>query len=300
MAYFRVTGGGGGTGATITVTYDSSFYNKTITCTKGTKTYTKTTTSSGSTTFKVGEEGTWTITCNGVSRQVDVVLEYTTQMAITTTVTVYSAASDTVSFTDVTGAKTVTTDTDGQGSVSITFIPNSTITFTSSYAKNLSDLTQAYSKTITMTSNTTEVYVMPDETSFWFGYGNYANVESNSWGSVSKLTRSIQAGGTGASGGLRYIRFNLTNPQNTSGKTVCKMYAKVTIPQVYSDGTPNLQWAVVTTPPISGGTTITSLDGVTQIDISSYSDTRYAAFYLCNNSHGTGSISVEIYAVCFE
>lgn len=67
-------------GATITVTYDSSFYNKTMTCTNGTKTYTKTTTSSGSTTFNVNEEGTWTITCNGVSVTVAVVLSYSTQM----------------------------------------------------------------------------------------------------------------------------------------------------------------------------------------------------------------------------
>lgn len=159
-------------GATITVTYDSSFYNKTMTCTKGTTTYTQTTTSSGSTTFSVAEGGTWTITCNGVSRTVDVVLEYTTQMAITQTVTVYSAASDTVSFTDVTGAKTVTTNTSGQGSVSISFIPNSTITFTSSIAKNPNNLSQAYSKTISMTDNITSIYVMPDKVVYWWGYQN--------------------------------------------------------------------------------------------------------------------------------
>ena len=159
-------------GATITVTYNSQFYNKTITCTKGATTYTQTTTSSGSTTFSVAEGGTWTITCNGVSRQVDVVLEYTTQMAITKTVTVYSAASDTVSFTDITGAKTVTTNASGQGSVSITFIPDSTITFTSSIAKNPSNLSQAYSKTITMTDNITSIYVMPDKTLYWWGYNN--------------------------------------------------------------------------------------------------------------------------------
>lgn len=171
MAYFRCQQGSssGGAGAVITVTYDSSFYNKTMTCSNGTKTYTKTTTSSGSTTFSVAEGGTWTITCNGVSRTVDVVLEYSTQMAITKTVTVYSAASDTVSFTDVNGAKTVTTNTSGEGSVTITFIPNSTITFTSSYAKNPNNLSQAYSKTITMTDNITTIYVMPDGALYWWG-----------------------------------------------------------------------------------------------------------------------------------
>lgn len=67
-------------GATITVSYTSDFYNKTMTCTKGTTTYTQTTTSSGSTTFSVAESGTWTITCNGVSVNVTIVLEYSTQM----------------------------------------------------------------------------------------------------------------------------------------------------------------------------------------------------------------------------
>lgn len=163
-------------GATITVTYNSQFYNKTMTCTKGQTTYTQTTTSSGSTTFSVAESGTWTITCNGVSRTVDVVLEYSTQMAITQTVTVYSAASDTVSFTDVNGAKTVTTDMSGQGSVSITFIPDSTITFTSSVSKNPSNLSQAYSKTITMTDSITSIYVMPDNALYWWGYKANNNI----------------------------------------------------------------------------------------------------------------------------
>lgn len=170
--WFRCSGGNGtGGGATITVTYSSQFYNKTMTCTKGTKTYTKTTTSSGSTVFDVDESGTWTITCNGTSRTVDVVLEYSTQMAITKTITVYSAASDTVSFTDVTGAKTVTTNTSGRGSVSITFIPPSAnITFTSSKAKNPNNLSQAYSKTVTISTNTTAIYVMPSNVLYWWGY----------------------------------------------------------------------------------------------------------------------------------
>lgn len=172
-------------GATITVSYTSDFYNKTMTCTKGTTTYTQTTTSSGSTTFSVAESGTWTITCNGVSRTVDVVLEYSTQMAITKTITVYSAASDTVSFTDVTGAKTCTTDTSGVGSVSISFIPNEAITFTSSYAKNPNDLTEAFSKSITLSDSITEISVMPVDRSnvlYWYGYNNTLQKNDMSYG----------------------------------------------------------------------------------------------------------------------
>ena len=110
MAYFRVTQkqSGGGGGATITVSYESSFYGKTITCSDGVTTYTKTTTSSGTTTFDVENEGTWTITCDGVVKTVNVVLNYTTALSISKTITVYSAANDTLSFTDASGSKTVT------------------------------------------------------------------------------------------------------------------------------------------------------------------------------------------------
>jgi len=180
-------------GATITVTYDSSFYNKTITCSNGSKTYTKTTTSSGSTEFSVSDEGTWTITCNGVSRTVNVVLNYSTQMTITKTITVYSAANDTVSFTDAAGSKTVTTNSSGQGSVSITFIPNQSITFTSTVAKNPNNLSANYSKTITITESTTSVSVMPDGVViYWWGYNKYPWTQSG-WqnnGSTSAQTGS--------------------------------------------------------------------------------------------------------------
>ena len=176
MAYFRVTqkqSGGGGGGATITVTYDSSFYNKTITCSDGTTTYTSTTTSSGSTTFNVSTGGTWTISCNGFNTTVSVVLSYSASLigAVTKTITVYSAANDTLSFSDNSGSKTVTTDSSGSGSVSITYSPGVPITFTSSVAKDPSNLSNYYSKAVTLQSADTEVYVMPDNVLYWYGYG---------------------------------------------------------------------------------------------------------------------------------
>lgn len=174
MAYFECLVGGGGNDATITVNYGSDFYNKTITCSNGVDTYTQTTTSSGTTEFDIDTEGTWTITCNGETTAVDVIFNYVTTIAYTKTVTVYSAALDTVSFTDIDGAKTVITDSDGQGSVSITYNPNDIITFTSSVAKDPNDLTQAYSKAITINHSTTEIYVMPssDKVLYWYGYKN--------------------------------------------------------------------------------------------------------------------------------
>ena len=180
-----------GSEATITVTYDSEYYNKTITCTKGSTTLSDTTTSSGSTVFTVDEEGTWTISCNGISISIDVVFNYESALTVTKTITVYSATTDTVSFSDLTGAKTVTTDANGVGSVSVKVLPGGTsITFTSSVADNPSDLSQKYSKTITVDKNTTSVYVMPGTPIYWYGWkkeelsmktNNWANVGSGVW-----------------------------------------------------------------------------------------------------------------------
>lgn len=87
-------------------------------------------------------------------------------------ITVYSAASDTVSFTDAAGAKTVTTNSSGSGTVSVA-IPSSgsmSITFTSSVAKNPDNLSAYYSKTVNINTSTSEVYIMPDRVGYWFGY----------------------------------------------------------------------------------------------------------------------------------
>lgn len=90
---------------------------------------------------------------------------------ITKTITIYSAAVDTVSFIDFTGeTKTVTTDSDGEGSVSISYFQGMVIEFTSSVAKNPDDLAVDYSRKIELSADTTEIYVMPDNVLYWYGY----------------------------------------------------------------------------------------------------------------------------------
>ena len=191
-----------GSEATITITYASEFYNKTITCTKGSTTLSDTTTSSGSTVFTVDEEGTWTISCNGISISIDVVFNYESALTVTKTITVYSAASDTVSFSDLTGAKTVSTNENGVGTVSVKVLPSGTsITFTSSIADTPTNLSQKYSKTITVDKNTTEVYVMPGTPIYWYGWkreelsmktNNWANVGTGVWsGEITYYTNYI-------------------------------------------------------------------------------------------------------------
>ena len=304
MAYFSALGGvGGGAGATITVTYSSQFYNKTMTCSNGTKTYTKITTSSGSTVFDVDETGTWTITCDGTSRTVDVVLEYSTQMAITKTITVYSAASDTVSFTDVTGAKTVTTNTSGQGSVSITFIPPSaSITFTSSKAKNPNNLSQAYSKTITINSNTTSIYVTPNGALYWYGYRGTVNgitiepcTTANGWDSgygatfntneidISAPSGSSQIYGVGTKQAVNLTNYSKITVINSGITIVGGVYAQIGANSTKVTNTDNL-----------GSYTTAGLNKK-EINISSSTSTSYVS--LCNTAN---TRHIKIHAIMLE
>ena len=302
MAYFQCMSSSGGAGATITVSYDSSFYNKTITCTKGTKTYTKTTTSSGSTTFNVNEEGTWTITCNGVSRTVNVVLSYSTQMAITKTITIYGAKEDYITYTDATGSKVCQfASGETSKSVSITFIPPSqSITFTSTVAKDPNNLSQNYSKAITITESTTAIYVMPDGALYWWGYGEIYQT-STAWGTLTENTNDISFTGSGTSS-TRSRPFNITTFRDVTNYSKCKMYANVS--KTGSGSTPRLDWGTTTTPPISNDNAqqnLTSLNGVTEVDISSYADNRCAAFFPWAVAGTSGStLTFTIYAVWYE
>jgi len=115
-------------------------------------------------------------------------------MSITKTITVYSAASDTVSFTDLTGAKTVTTNASGSGTVSVTIAASGqNITFTSSVAKNPDDLSDYFSKTINVSANTTAVYIMPNDNAlYWYGFksNNFESANANNGWSRSGYTFS--------------------------------------------------------------------------------------------------------------
>lgn len=177
--------------ASITVTYPTG---ATVSCSK---TGEATMYATGSPyTFTVHSSGTWTITgvLNGVTITENVTINTSGQTESvyfqnTIEVDLYSAASDTVSFTDETGSKTATTDSTGKAEgVSITYsrFKNNAIQFTSSVAKNPSDLTADYTKLIYLDANTTEVKVMPEDSLYWYGYQN--NIETvnnaNGWADI--------------------------------------------------------------------------------------------------------------------
>ena len=69
----------------------------------------------------------------------------------------------------------MTTDATGKATgVSITITEQTpgtaSITFTSSVAKDPDNLSNDYSKSVTLTSSTTAIYVMPDNALYWWGY----------------------------------------------------------------------------------------------------------------------------------
>jgi len=92
---------------------------------------------------------------------------------------IHSAASDTLYYIDGTSQTIGTTDTSGVGTVNWSNVPVGNLTIYSSVAHEPDDLTSAYSKTVRITPNTVEVYVMPDNSSYWYGY-NADNIELTS------------------------------------------------------------------------------------------------------------------------
>lgn len=202
--------------ATLAITTSSSsLYGKTITIKKGSTTVGTTAFSAqGSASYTVHETGTYTCECEGYSGSATVSAETTYNVTINTvetyhlTVDIYSAASDTLSYTDDNGAQTVTTDATGKAAgVSIDITQPSigvdpTITFTSSVAKDPSNLSNYYSKTITITSSTTDIYVMPDgHIVYWYGYlaHTFEEIDWAGHGSITYNTNTLTLKGTGSS-----------------------------------------------------------------------------------------------------
>lgn len=181
---------------TISVTYDDAFRGETVTCTLGGTTITKTAPSTGNTmAFYPPTTGTWSIsgTVSGTTYSVNAeVVDLSTPVSVsletltTVSVTVYGAKEDTITFTDASGVQQTEVFASGQSSKSVTLTiqPSGTnITFTSSVSKNPDNLSANFSKTITVTSATTLIKVMPDNALYWYGYSSTAQsmVSNNGW-----------------------------------------------------------------------------------------------------------------------
>lgn len=177
-------------------TTSSSLYGKSISIMLGGSVVGSTAfNNSGQTTYAVHETGIYTLTCDGYDASVTVTTETTYNVEISTvqtyniTATIYGAASDTITYTDDNGAQTITTDSTGKAeNVSITITQTTagvdpSITFTSSVAKDPNNLSNDYSKAVTITENMTEIYVMPDNAVYWYGYksSDYTTMANDGW-----------------------------------------------------------------------------------------------------------------------
>lgn len=200
-----VLAGGGGAGIPLIVTCASGFAGLTITCTDGNTTLTGECPSSSpyEVTFQLPNIGTWTVSgvVSGTTYSESVLVnnfDVTLNNNHNVTVNFYSAANDTVSYVGPVDNQThtIVTDSNGHADAVIT-IPHSataTITFTSSVAKNPNSLSDFYSDSKTITTATTDVYLMPGDgskTLYWYGYigDNCETLSSeNGWSGANPFT----------------------------------------------------------------------------------------------------------------
>lgn len=159
----------------------------TVTATNGTVTITASEVSTGVYEIEIPSFDTWTVKKNGTTLttfNVDTVKIYTFESVVTISVDLYSASEDTVTFTDLNGSHTALTDTDGVATVSMTVLQHTgtDVAITSSVAKDPANLSNYYSTTKHVNGSTTEVFAMPDNTLFWYGY--YDSAKLTTFGTV--------------------------------------------------------------------------------------------------------------------
>ena len=93
-------------------------------------------------------------------------------------VTFYSASGETIKYKRQSSDELILlgkADNTGKGNGTIIFKDGETITFSGDIAKDTTTGTTAYSKDITLTKDTTEIYIMPQKVIYWYGFENTEN-----------------------------------------------------------------------------------------------------------------------------
>jgi len=195
----------------VSVAADFVTAGSSITCVSGGTSCTPKTAAS-TLVFRVPTTGTWTISGEVSGTPYSTTAEVTAlgtpvsaslQTATTINVTMYGAANDTITYTDASGSRVASLDSNGSNTnVPITIASSMNISFMSNVARMPSDLSVNYAKTITITPETTEVRVMPDGiVLFWWGYedtSKFTNADSsNGWSYTSYgfVTPSFESSG---------------------------------------------------------------------------------------------------------
>lgn len=163
----------------VSVAADFVTAGSTITCVNGGTSCTPKTAAS-TLVFRVPTTGTWTISgsVGGQTYSKDVTVtaldtpvSVALQTTVTVTVTLHGAVGAVITYTDANGAQTQTLGADGtKANVSIAIPENPSIVFTdTTVAKDPDNLSNNYTKSVTITESTTDVYVMPDNAIYWYG-----------------------------------------------------------------------------------------------------------------------------------
>ena len=136
-------------------------------------------------------------------------LQFYGRSDVTEGIDVYGAASDTMTVTGNETTLTITTDLSGHCIVPKTNLPNGTYTFTSGVAKDPTNLSNDYSKSVTVTDGTAEIYIMPEGAVYWYGYDPHnmysTSAKPSGWGSTNEaptLSKSTNS-------------FSVSQPTNT-------------------------------------------------------------------------------------
>lgn len=177
---------------------------ETVTLTKGQTVITATEVTSGNYEAEVPDFGTYVVSdgTNSDSVVVDTAKIYEVDITpgpstISVTLTVHSATTDQLTIVDEDGTH-LEQFASGQSSKSITVkiaAAGSSVSFTSSIAKDPSDLTEYYSKIVTVTSETTDIYVMPDNALYWYGYGlDNFTFPATVGTSIANILNDVQSG----------------------------------------------------------------------------------------------------------
>lgn len=220
----------------------------------------------------------------------------------TVSVTVYSAVADTVSIQYGGTTSSITTDSSGKAE-SVT-LPIGAVTLTSSIAKDPSsnNLSDAYSKTINVTSATTDVYVMPDGALYWYGFNNGVQTLStaNGWSSSGTLKtfRDPTYGTNSVTANTNYTACycGIGSTQKVSASKICAITKGITGPTNYGQLAALNSKDVVDT--ATTATSITS-GSVTKYEVSLTQGNYNAVIY--SSVGGTASTrSQEISALWYE
>lgn len=114
-------------------------------------------------------------------------------------VTFYSASGETIKYKHQSSDELILlgkADNTGKGNGTIICKDGETITFSGDIAKDTTTGTTAYSKDITLTKDTSEIYIMPQKVIYWYGFestenGTLGNIVTNNI--TSKITRNINS-----------------------------------------------------------------------------------------------------------